>query len=44
MGGAEQGAGFALGEGIALQGFHDFEELDVIESFTTETVTRAITR
>ena len=30
--------------GIALQGFHDFEELDVIESFTTETIARAATR
>jgi len=30
--------------GIALAGFHQFEELDVIESFTTETVARAVTR
>jgi translation initiation factor IF-2 len=30
--------------GIGLQSFHDFEELDVIESFTTETVARAVTR
>ena len=30
--------------GIALAGFHQFEELDVIESYTTETVARAVTR
>jgi translation initiation factor IF-2 len=30
--------------GIALSGFHAFEELDVIESFTTETIARAVTR
>jgi len=30
--------------GIALTGFHTFEELDVIESFTTETIARAVTR
>ncbi|MFV2062668.1 MAG: translation initiation factor IF-2 [Chloroflexota bacterium] len=30
--------------GIALAGFHQFEEFDVIESFTTETVARAVTR
>jgi len=30
--------------GIAMAGFHRFEELDVIESFTTETVARAVTR
>jgi translation initiation factor IF-2 len=30
--------------GIALAGFHDFQEQDIIESFTTETVARAITR
>ena len=30
--------------GIALAGFHDFEEFDVIESFTTETIARAVTR
>jgi translation initiation factor IF-2 len=30
--------------GIALAGFHQFEELDIIESFTTETVARAVTR
>jgi translation initiation factor IF-2 len=30
--------------GIALAGFHDFEEYDVIESFTTETIARAATR
>ena len=35
-------AGFECG--IALAGFHDFEEFDVIESFTTETVARAVTR
>jgi len=30
--------------GIALTGFHQLEELDVIESFTTETIARAVTR
>jgi translation initiation factor IF-2 len=30
--------------GIALAGFHQFEELDVIESYTTETIARAVTR
>jgi translation initiation factor IF-2 len=30
--------------GIALSSFHAFEELDVIESFTTETIARAVTR
>ncbi len=30
--------------GIALAGFHQFEEYDVIESFTTETIARAVTR
>ncbi len=30
--------------GIALSGFHAFEEQDVIESFTTETIARAVTR
>jgi len=30
--------------GIALAGFHDFQEFDVIESFTTETIARAVTR
>jgi translation initiation factor IF-2 len=35
-------AGFECG--IALAGFHDFEELDVIESYTTETIARAVTR
>ena len=30
--------------GIALAGFHQFEEFDVIESFTTETIARAVTR
>jgi translation initiation factor IF-2 len=30
--------------GIALAGFHQFEELDIIESFTTETIARAVTR
>jgi translation initiation factor IF-2 len=35
-------AGFECG--IALSGFHDFEEYDVIESFTSETVARAVTR
>ncbi len=30
--------------GIALTGFHQLEELDIIESFTTETVARAVTR
>jgi len=35
-------AGFECG--IALAGFHQFEEFDVIESFTTETVARAVTR
>jgi translation initiation factor IF-2 len=35
-------AGFECGIGLA--GFHDFEEFDVIESFTTETVARAATR
>jgi translation initiation factor IF-2 len=30
--------------GIGLAGFHTFEELDVIESFTTETIARAVTR
>jgi translation initiation factor IF-2 len=30
--------------GIGLQGFHAFEELDVIESFTTETIARAVSR
>ncbi len=35
-------AGFECG--IALAGFHDFEEFDVIESFTTETIARAVTR
>ena len=35
-------AGFECG--IALAGFHAFEEFDVIESFTTETIARAVTR
>jgi translation initiation factor IF-2 len=35
-------AGFECG--IALAGFHQFEEFDVIESFTTETIARAVTR
>ena len=30
--------------GIALAGFHQFEELDVIESYTQETIARAVTR
>ena len=30
--------------GIALAGFHDFEEGDIIEVYTTETVARAVTR
>jgi translation initiation factor IF-2 len=30
--------------GLALAGFHQFEELDIIESFTTETIARAVTR
>jgi translation initiation factor IF-2 len=30
--------------GIGLSGFHAFEELDVIESFTTETIARAASR
>jgi translation initiation factor IF-2 len=30
--------------GIALAGFHDFEEFDIIESYTTETIARAVTR
>ncbi len=30
--------------GIALAGFHQFEEFDIIESFTTETIARAVTR
>ncbi len=30
--------------GIALTGFHQLEELDIIESFTTETIARAVTR
>ncbi len=30
--------------GIALAGFHDFAEFDVIESFTTETIARAVSR
>jgi translation initiation factor IF-2 len=30
--------------GIAMAGFHQFEEFDVIESFTTETIARAVTR
>ncbi len=30
--------------GIGLSGFHAFEEQDVIESFTTETIARAATR
>jgi translation initiation factor IF-2 len=30
--------------GIGLSSFHAFEELDVIESFTTETIARAATR
>jgi translation initiation factor IF-2 len=30
--------------GIALAGFHQFEEFDVIESYTTETIARAVTR
>ena len=30
--------------GIAMAGFHQFEELDIIESFTTETIARAVTR
>jgi len=38
----EVAAGFECG--IALAGFHDFEEYDVIESFTTETIARAVTR
>jgi translation initiation factor IF-2 len=29
--------------GVALAGFHKFEELDVIESYTTETIARAVT-
>jgi translation initiation factor IF-2 len=38
----EVAAGYECG--IALAGFHQFEELDVIESYTTETVARAVTR
>jgi len=38
----EVAAGYECG--IALAGFNAFEELDVIESFTTETVARAVTR
>jgi translation initiation factor IF-2 len=38
----EVSAGYECG--IALAGFHQFEELDVIESFTTETIARAVTR
>jgi translation initiation factor IF-2 len=38
----EVAAGFECG--IALAGFHQFEEYDVIESFTTETIARAVTR
>ena len=30
--------------GIALAGYHQLEELDVIESFSTETIARAVTR
>ena len=30
--------------GIALAGFHQLEEFDVIESFTSETIARAVTR
>ena len=38
----EVAAGYECG--IALTGFHQLEELDIIESFTTETVARAVTR
>jgi len=38
----EVSAGFECG--IALAGFHQFEEFDVIESFTSETIARAVTR
>jgi translation initiation factor IF-2 len=38
----EVAAGFECG--IALAGFHRFEELDIVESFTTETIARAVTR
>jgi translation initiation factor IF-2 len=38
----EVAAGYECG--IALAGFHDFEEGDVIESFSAETVTRAASR
>jgi len=38
----EVAAGYECG--IALAGFNAFEELDVIESFTTETIARAVTR
>jgi translation initiation factor IF-2 len=38
----EVSAGYECG--IALAGFHQFEELDIIESFTTETIARAVTR
>ena len=38
----EVASGFECG--IALAGFHQFEEFDIIESFTTETIARAVTR
>jgi translation initiation factor IF-2 len=38
----EVSAGYECG--IALTGYHQLEELDVIESFTTETIARAVTR
>ncbi len=38
----EVAAGYECG--IALTGFHQLEELDIIESFTTETIARAVTR
>jgi translation initiation factor IF-2 len=30
--------------GIALTGYHQLEELDIIESFTSETIARAVSR
>jgi translation initiation factor IF-2 len=38
----EVAAGYECG--IAMAGFHQFEEGDIIESYTTETVARAVTR